>query len=169
MTPVRSSVVLRMCDKIGNFVHLLVTFLSSFAVAFAQQNSCVMKSTYSSNVPENVAAGMAMGTVIVLLFCGYSLGISYDAKLILEKGYTCTGAQVMNVIFVVLIGLLASGQASPSMREFAGGQAAVYKILETINREPKIDAYSTTVSHALRSASCFLLPVHVSRARKCIT
>ncbi|EEC70704.1 hypothetical protein OsI_02072 [Oryza sativa Indica Group] len=49
---------------------------------------------------------MAMGTVIVLLFCGYSLGISYDAKLILEKGYTCTGAQVMNVIFVVLIGLL---------------------------------------------------------------
>uniref|UniRef100_A0A0D9Y937 Uncharacterized protein n=1 Tax=Oryza glumipatula TaxID=40148 RepID=A0A0D9Y937_9ORYZ len=147
MTPARSSVVLRMGDKIG----------------------CVMKSTYSSNVPENVAAGMAMGTVIVLLFCGYSLGISYDAKLILEKGYTCTGAQVMNVIFVVLIGLLASGQASPSMREFAGGQAAVYKILETINREPKIDAYSTTVSHALRSASCFLLPVHVSRARKCIT
>uniref|UniRef100_A0A0E0C2C0 Uncharacterized protein n=1 Tax=Oryza meridionalis TaxID=40149 RepID=A0A0E0C2C0_9ORYZ len=74
MTPARSSVVLRMGDKIG----------------------CVMKSTYSSNVPENVAAGVAMGTVIVLLFCGYSLGISYDAKLILEKGYTCTGAQVMN-------------------------------------------------------------------------
>lgn len=39
MTPARSSVVLRMGDKIGNFVHLLVTFLSSFAVAFAQQNS----------------------------------------------------------------------------------------------------------------------------------
>jgi ATP-binding cassette, subfamily B (MDR/TAP), member 1 len=41
-----------------------------------------------------------MGTVMLLLFCGYSLGIWYGAKLILEKGYT--GAQVMNVIFAVL-------------------------------------------------------------------
>jgi ATP-binding cassette, subfamily B (MDR/TAP), member 1 len=41
-----------------------------------------------------------MGTVMLLLFCGYSLGIWYGAKLILDKGYT--GAQVMNVIFAVL-------------------------------------------------------------------
>lgn len=37
----------------------------------------------------------------------------------------------------------ALGQASPSMKAFAGGQAAAYKMFETINREPEIDAYST--------------------------
>ncbi|PAN17166.1 hypothetical protein PAHAL_3G110300 [Panicum hallii] len=101
-----------------------------------------LKRAYSSGVREGLAAGVGMGIVMVLLFCGYSLGIWYGAKLILEKGYT--GAQVMNVIFAVLTGSLALGQASPSMKAFAAGQAAAYKMLETINREPEIDAYSTT-------------------------
>ncbi|KAL6864769.1 hypothetical protein ACP4OV_015920 [Aristida adscensionis] len=101
-----------------------------------------LNSAYSSGVREGVAAGVGMGTVMLLLFCGYSLGIWYGAKLILEKGYT--GAQVMNVIFAVLTGSLALGQASPSMKAFAGGQAAAYKMFETINREPDIDAYSAT-------------------------
>jgi len=29
------------------------------------------------------------------------------------------------------------------MKAFAGGQAAAYKMFETINRTPEIDAYST--------------------------
>lgn len=99
-----------------------------------------LKSAYGSGVREGLAAGVGMGVVMVLLFCGYSLGIWYGAKLILEKGYT--GAQVMNVIFAVLTGSLALGQASPSMKAFAAGQAAAYKMFETINREPEIDAYS---------------------------
>uniref|UniRef100_A0A0E0JHC1 ABC transporter B family member 21 n=1 Tax=Oryza punctata TaxID=4537 RepID=A0A0E0JHC1_ORYPU len=101
-----------------------------------------LKSAYKSGVREGLAAGLGMGTVMVLLFCGYSLGIWYGAKLILLKGYT--GAKVMNVIFAVLTGSLALGQASPSMKAFAGGQAAAYKMFETINRKPEIDAYSTT-------------------------
>lgn len=63
-----------------------------------------LKSAYGSGVREGFAAGMGMGVVMVLLFCGYSLGIWYGAKLILEKGYS--GAQVMNVIFAVLTGSL---------------------------------------------------------------
>ncbi|XP_062197001.1 ABC transporter B family member 21-like [Phragmites australis] len=101
-----------------------------------------LKSAYKSGVREGLAAGLGMGTAMVLLFCGYSLGIWYGAKLILEKGYT--GAKVMNVIFAVLTGSLALGQASPSMKAFAGGQAAAYKMFETINRTPEIDSYSTT-------------------------
>ncbi|VAH14066.1 unnamed protein product [Triticum turgidum subsp. durum] len=100
-----------------------------------------LKCAYSSGVREGLVAAIGMGTVMMLLFCGYSLGVWYGAKLILEKGYT--GAQVMNVIFAVLTGSLALGQASPSMKAFAGGQAAAYKMFETINREPEIDAYST--------------------------
>jgi ATP-binding cassette, subfamily B (MDR/TAP), member 1 len=33
------------------------------------------------------------------------------------------------------------GQASPSMSAFAAGQAAAYKMFETIKRKPEIDAY----------------------------
>ncbi|KAM3400641.1 hypothetical protein ACQJBY_000824 [Aegilops geniculata] len=63
-----------------------------------------LKCAYSSGVREGLVAAIGMGTVMMLLFCGYSLGVWYGAKLILEKGYT--GAQVMNVIFAVLTGSL---------------------------------------------------------------
>jgi ATP-binding cassette, subfamily B (MDR/TAP), member 1 len=63
-----------------------------------------LKNAYKSGVREGLAGGLGMGTVMGLLFCGYSLGIWYGAKLILEKGYT--GAKVMNVIFAVLTGSL---------------------------------------------------------------
>nr|CAD1828627.1 unnamed protein product [Ananas comosus var. bracteatus] len=101
-----------------------------------------LKRAYSSGVQEGLAAGLGMGTVMLLLFCGYSLGIWYGAKLILDKGYT--GAKVMNVIFAVLTGSLSLGQASPSLKAFAAGQAAAYKMFETINRNPEIDTYSTS-------------------------
>lgn len=35
------------------------------------------------------------------------------------------------------------GQASPCVSAFAAGQAAAYKMFETINRKPEIDAYDT--------------------------
>lgn len=36
------------------------------------------------------------------------------------------------------------GQASPSLNAFAAGQAAAYKMFETIKRKPKIDPYDTS-------------------------
>ena len=36
------------------------------------------------------------------------------------------------------------GQASPCLNAFASGQAAAYKMFETIKRKPKIDAYDTS-------------------------
>ncbi|KAJ4775062.1 ABC transporter B family member 21 [Rhynchospora pubera] len=99
-----------------------------------------LKSAYKSGVKEGLAAGLGMGIVMLLMFCGYSLGIWYGAKLILEKGYT--GAKVMNVIFAVLTGSLSLGQGSPCLKSFAAGQAAAYKMFETINRKPYIDSYS---------------------------
>lgn len=38
----------------------------------------------------------------------------------------------------------ALGQASPCINAFASGQAAAYKMFETIERKPKIDAYDTS-------------------------
>ncbi|XP_029124115.1 ABC transporter B family member 11 isoform X2 [Elaeis guineensis] len=100
-----------------------------------------LNSAYSSGVQEGLAAGLGLGTVMLFIFCGYSLGIWYGAKLILNKGYT--GADVVNVIFAVLTGSLSLGEASPCMTAFAAGQAAAYKMFQTINRKPEIDTYDT--------------------------
>ncbi|KAJ4878101.1 ABC transporter B family member 7 [Raphanus sativus] len=50
----------------------------------------------------------------------------------------------MNVIFAILGGGMSLGQTLPSLNAFAAGQAAAYKMFETIKRKPKIDAYSMT-------------------------
>ncbi|XVF80460.1 hypothetical protein PTKIN_Ptkin15bG0075500 [Pterospermum kingtungense] len=94
---------------------------------------------YRSGVHEGIAAGVGAGTVMLIMFCSYALAVWYGGKLILEKGYS--GGQVLNVIVAVLTGSMSLGQASPCMTAFAAGQAAAFKMFETINRKPQIDSY----------------------------
>ncbi|XP_052174976.1 ABC transporter B family member 11-like [Diospyros lotus] len=96
---------------------------------------------YNSGIQEGLAAGLGFGAVMFVVFSTYSLAIWFGAKMILEKHYT--GGEVLNVIVAVLTGSMSLGQASPSMSAFAAGQAAAYKMFETINRKPEIDAYDT--------------------------
>ncbi|KAJ8749013.1 hypothetical protein K2173_013456 [Erythroxylum novogranatense] len=96
---------------------------------------------YKSVVREGFAAGLGLGMVFAVAFATYSFAIWFGARMILEKGYT--GGDVLNVIFVVVTGSMSLGQASPCMTAFAAGQAAAYKMFETINRKPEIDAYDT--------------------------
>ncbi|PKA62293.1 ABC transporter B family member 4 [Apostasia shenzhenica] len=105
--------------------------------------SNALKKAYTSSVHEGLAAGLGLGTVFSIMFCGYSLGIWYGGKLILDKGKGYNGGDVINVIFAILTGSYSLGQASPCMAAFAAGQAAAYKMFETINRKPEIDAYDT--------------------------
>ncbi|WOL11783.1 hypothetical protein Cni_G20547 [Canna indica] len=94
---------------------------------------------YNASVQEGLVAGVGLGAVMLFMFAGYSLGIWYGAKLILDKGYT--GGTVINVIFAILTGSFSLGQIAPCMTAFAAGQAAAYKMFETIKRKPEIDAY----------------------------
>ncbi|XP_056163008.1 ABC transporter B family member 4-like isoform X6 [Syzygium oleosum] len=88
-----------------------------------------------------MAAGLGLGTALLILFCSYALAIWFGGKMILEKGYT--GGEVLNVIIAVLAGSMSLGQASPCMTAFAAGQAAAFKMFETINRKPEIDSCNT--------------------------
>ncbi|KAL7200204.1 hypothetical protein ACSBR1_032178 [Camellia fascicularis] len=97
---------------------------------------------YKSGVQEGLAAGFGFGAVMFVAFSTYSLAIWFGAKMILEKGYT--GGEVLNVIVAVLTGSMSLGQASPCMSAFAAGQAAAFKMFETIARKPEIDAYDTS-------------------------
>ncbi|KAJ7973145.1 ABC transporter B family protein [Quillaja saponaria] len=96
---------------------------------------------YKSGVFEGFAAGLGLGVVMLVIFCSYALAVWFGAKLIREKGYN--GGTVINVIIAVLTASMSLGQASPCMSAFAAGQAAAYKMFETIERKPEIDAYDT--------------------------
>ncbi|CAL0316517.1 unnamed protein product [Lupinus luteus] len=94
---------------------------------------------YKSGVHEGSIAGAGLGTVMFVIFCGYALAVWFGAKMIMEKGYN--GGTVINVIIAVLTASMSLGQASPSMSAFAAGQAAAFKMFQTIERKPEIDAY----------------------------
>nr|XP_023893066.1 ABC transporter B family member 11-like isoform X1 [Quercus suber]XP_023893067.1 ABC transporter B family member 11-like isoform X1 [Quercus suber] len=96
---------------------------------------------YNSGVQEGMASGFGLGTAMLVVFCTYALAVWFGAKMILQKGYN--GGQVLTVIIAVLTGSMSLGQASPCMSAFAAGQAAAFKMFETIGRKPVIDAYDT--------------------------
>ncbi|KDP28335.1 hypothetical protein JCGZ_14106 [Jatropha curcas] len=93
---------------------------------------------YNSGVHEGFATGFGLGFVLLIIFSTYALAIWSGGKMILHKGYS--GGDVLNVMLAVLTGSMSLGQASPCMSSFAAGQAAAYKMFETINRKPEIDA-----------------------------
>ncbi|ESQ43858.1 hypothetical protein EUTSA_v10005750mg [Eutrema salsugineum] len=99
-------------------------------------------SAYRAGVFEGASTGLGLGTLNIVIFCTYALAVWYGGKMILEKGYT--GGQVLIIIFAVLTGSMSLGQASPCLSAFAAGQAAAYKMFETIKRKPEIDASDTT-------------------------
>ncbi|XP_076920813.1 ABC transporter B family member 4-like, partial [Bidens hawaiensis] len=96
---------------------------------------------YNSSVREGLVTGLGLGSMMFIVFCSYALAVWYGAKLIIDRGYN--GGDVLTVIFAVLTGSMSLGQASPCLSAFAAGRAAAYKMFETINRKPEIDAYDT--------------------------
>ncbi|KAK9733048.1 hypothetical protein RND81_04G040100 [Saponaria officinalis] len=94
---------------------------------------------YRSGVQEGLAAGAGMGAVMFFTFCNYALAIWFGSRMILQGHYT--GGAIISVIVAVLTGSMSLAHASPSMSAFAAGQAAAYKMFETINIKPEIDPY----------------------------
>ncbi|KAK3404268.1 hypothetical protein EUGRSUZ_K00572 [Eucalyptus grandis] len=109
-------------------------------LAIANYNE-FLEDAYKSGIHEGMAAGLGVGTAFLILFFSYALAVWFGGKMILEKGYT--GGEVLNVIMAVLAGSMSLGQASPCLSAFATGQAAAFKMIETINRKPEIDSCDT--------------------------
>ncbi|XP_030967976.1 ABC transporter B family member 9-like [Quercus lobata] len=99
-----------------------------------------------STIRQGLVSGLGIGVLFLIMFGSYGLAVWYGSKLIIEKGYT--GGQVLNVIMALMTGGMSLGQTSPCLNAFASGQAAAYKMFETIKRKPNIDA-SDTSGHVL--------------------
>ncbi|XP_057764049.1 ABC transporter B family member 9-like isoform X2 [Salvia miltiorrhiza] len=93
---------------------------------------------YKAAAKQGLASGTGFGCMLFVVFATYGLAVWYGGKLIITKGYS--GGKVVNVIMSIMTGGIAIGQAFPCVNSFASGQAAAYKMFETINRKPKIDA-----------------------------
>ncbi|KAK6140458.1 hypothetical protein DH2020_025801 [Rehmannia glutinosa] len=100
-----------------------------------------LATSYKSDVYVGLSNGLGTGSLMFIMFCSYGLAVWFGAKMILQKGYT--GGEVFTVILAVIVGSTSLGQAAPPMVAFAAGQAAAFKMFETINRKPTIDAYDT--------------------------
>ncbi|KAK1276491.1 ABC transporter B family member 9 [Acorus gramineus] len=130
----------------GNVVEQTIGSIRT-VVAFSGEAQAIkkydelLKTAYSASVFEGLAGGLGIGVVMLVLFSSYGLAIWYGSRLIIEKGYN--GGLVINVILAIMTGGMSLGQASPSLNAFAAGQAAAYKMFETIERKPEIDAGDT--------------------------
>ncbi|CAJ2658715.1 unnamed protein product [Trifolium pratense] len=101
-----------------------------------------LKVAYTTTVQHGIVSGFGMGALLLIIFSTYGLAMWYGSKLVIEKGYT--GGTVMSVLICLMTGGMSLGQSSPCLDAFAAGQAAAYKMLETIKRKPKIDPYDTS-------------------------
>nr|XP_043609073.1 ABC transporter B family member 21-like [Erigeron canadensis] len=108
--------------------------------AIADYNNSLI-AAYKCGVNQGLAAGLGLGSMVFIVECSYAFAVWYGVKLILERGYT--GGNVANIIFCVMTASMSLGYTSPCLSTFAAGQAAAFKMFETINRKPAIDVYDT--------------------------
>ncbi|KAG2590980.1 ABC transporter B family member 4-like isoform X2 [Panicum virgatum] len=110
--------------------------------AIAMYNNHI-KRAYKATLMEGIITGLGVGCVFFVVFCSYSLAFWYGARLIISKGYT--GGQVINIVFAILTGSVAIGNASPSISAIAEGQSAAQRLFEVINRKPNIDTKTSGI------------------------
>ncbi|KAK3161653.1 hypothetical protein QOZ80_1BG0079790 [Eleusine coracana subsp. coracana] len=109
--------------------------------AIAKYNTLI-KRAYKATFMEGIITGLGVGCIFFVVFGSYSLAFWYGATLIISKGYT--GGQVINVVFAMITGSMAIGNASPSMSAIAEGQSAAQKLFKVISRKQKIDITDTS-------------------------
>ena len=89
-------------------------------------------------IRQGFIGGAAMGVVNLIAFCTYALAMWYGAKRVVDGAYD--GGQVLTVLFSILIGGFALGQAAPNVQYFQQGQVAGARIFDILRRESEIDA-----------------------------
>ncbi|KAJ3670706.1 hypothetical protein LUZ60_008132 [Juncus effusus] len=129
----------------GNVVEQTLGSIKTVASFNGEQRAIALydkyiRKAYKASAKEGLVNGFGMGSVFCIFFCSYGLAIWYGGRLIIDRGYT--GGTIINVLFAVMTGAMSLGNAAPCVTAFAEGQAAAYRMFETIKRKPDIDAYN---------------------------
>uniref|UniRef100_A0ACD5U0Z4 Uncharacterized protein n=1 Tax=Avena sativa TaxID=4498 RepID=A0ACD5U0Z4_AVESA len=102
----------------------------------------LIKKAYKGTVKEGAINGFGLGFLSFVYLSSFGLIVWYGSKLTLSKGYS--GADIMNILFAVIIGARSLGDATPCIAAFEEGRVASYRLFTTINRKPDIDYDDTT-------------------------
>ncbi|PNT70778.1 hypothetical protein BRADI_2g17720v3 [Brachypodium distachyon] len=102
----------------------------------------LIKKAYKGTVKEGTIQGFGMGFLSFMNFSSFGLIVWYGTKLTLSKGYS--GADIMNILFCIMLGARSLGDATPCIAAFEEGRVAAYRLFRTISRKPEIDYDDTT-------------------------
>ncbi|CAN6336918.1 unnamed protein product [Urochloa humidicola] len=102
----------------------------------------LIKKAYKGAVKEGAVQGFGMGLLSLLYFSTFGLIIWYGSKLSLTKGYS--GADILNIMFAIMIGARSLGDATPCIASFEEGRVAACRLFKTIKRRPEIDYEDST-------------------------
>jgi ATP-binding cassette subfamily B (MDR/TAP) protein 1 len=105
-------------------------------------------------IVKGFKVGFGNGLVFSCCFLTYALGFWYGGKLIADGmdndcGLTpdseecVTGGNIIATFFSVIIGSFSLGQVAPPLSSFFAAKAAVYPMIEVIERVPLIDQFSS--------------------------
>jgi len=147
--------------------------LGSVRTVYAFGGEKKASSTYQTKLDNAEKAGVSKwtytgslaGTVSMVMWCAYALGLWFGSKLIadmMDDRESCryrtndvnddinmpddnciTGGDVMTCFFSILFGGLNLGQAFPAFNALTQARVELAKLLNVINRDSKIDSSST--------------------------
>ncbi|CAN0102225.1 unnamed protein product [Pylaiella littoralis] len=141
-------------SKAGGVANEVIASIRTVASLTAEENELKRYSAHldgaeAAGVKAGLNQGIGSATLFASFFLGYALAFWYGTKLVaddLEDGCTsdcATGGQVITTIFGVLIGAMSLGQMAPGMTALGEAKQAGYKVFQTLDRVPPIDASST--------------------------
>ncbi|WVZ99468.1 hypothetical protein U9M48_044759, partial [Paspalum notatum var. saurae] len=102
----------------------------------------LIKKAYKGAVKEGAVQGFGLGLFSLMFFSTIGLIIWYGSKLSLTKGYS--GGDILSIMFAIIIGARALGDATPCIASFEEGRVVAYRLFKTIKRRPAIDYEDTT-------------------------
>ncbi|KAI3920894.1 hypothetical protein MKW98_015882 [Papaver atlanticum] len=101
----------------------------------------VLKQMHVFMTRQAFASGLGMGIALLILYSFDGLATWYGSKLVIEKGFN--EGNIINIIFCLIIGGMALGQAFPCLNAFAAGKTASYKMFRVFERKPLISIAET--------------------------
>ncbi|CAM6102631.1 unnamed protein product [Calypogeia fissa] len=104
---------------------------------FVKAYSEALDKTLKYAMKSSLAKGLGMGVTHSCLFAAWALLLWYGGVLIREG--KVNGGDAIGVVFAVIIGGMAVGQALPNISFFTRGRVAAYKIFRLIDHEPTIN------------------------------
>ncbi|XP_022639726.1 ABC transporter B family member 4 isoform X4 [Vigna radiata var. radiata] len=153
-----------MGEKVGKFIQYVACFFGGIVIAFIK--GWLLSLVLLSSLPLLVLSGSIMSFAFAKMASRGQAAYSEAATLVErtigsirtvasftgEKQAIAQYNQYLTKAYrvgvqeglAVLTGSMSLGQASPSLAAFAAGQAAAFKMFETIKRQPDIDAYDSS-------------------------